>query len=89
MIIIEDFNLTDIRIWVMIIIEDFNLTVILGNEMWSLLKISIWLILGYDVIIIIEDFNLTVILGYELWSLLKILIWLWLYDISYDHYWRF
>ena len=39
--------------------------------------------------IIIEDFNLTDILGYDLWSLLKILIWLWLYDMSYDHYWRF
>ena len=27
----------------MIIIEDFNLTVILGYELWSLLKILIWL----------------------------------------------
>jgi len=27
----------------MIIIEDFNLTVILGYELWSLLKIVIWL----------------------------------------------
>ena len=26
----------------MIIIEDFNLTVILGYELWSLLKILIW-----------------------------------------------
>ena len=43
MIIIEDFNLTDFRIWVMIIIDDFNLTVILGYELWSLLKILIWL----------------------------------------------
>ena len=44
----------------MIIIEDFNLTVILGYELWSLLKILIWQwfkvsyslgfyeILGYD-----------------------------------------
>ena len=32
----------------MIIIEDFNLTVILEYELWSLLKISIWLILGYE-----------------------------------------
>ena len=28
----------------MIIIEDFNLTVILGYELWSLLKILIWLL---------------------------------------------
>ena len=42
MIIIEDFNLTDFRIWVMIIIEDFNLTVILEYELYSLLKILIW-----------------------------------------------
>ena len=32
----------------MIIIEDFNLTVILGYELWSLLKILIWLILRYE-----------------------------------------
>ena len=43
MIIIEDFNLTDFKIWVMIFIEDFNLTVILAYELWSLLKILIWL----------------------------------------------
>ena len=28
----------------MIIIEDFNLTVILGYELWSLLKILFWLL---------------------------------------------
>ena len=28
----------------MIIIDDFNLTVILGYELWSLLKILIWLL---------------------------------------------
>ena len=30
------------------IIEDFNLTVILGYELWSLLKIVIWQWLSYD-----------------------------------------
>ena len=37
MIIIEDFNLTDIFI---IIIEDFNLTVILGYELWDVIIIE-------------------------------------------------